>query len=194
MVLARGTLFLNSVDFVRETYGDAAHARVLATLSPEHAYPCSVGAREGSWHPVAALVAYMESAQRLLASDDREFFHRMGADGARRDRERRGVATMLGDVDTAVRLARVLWRTYFQGGALDVLETDGHGVTLRIRDFPARRALCRRMVGSIEVLLGPAADGVRAVERACSAMGAPCCEIRVSWDAPRPAPAHEPGT
>ena len=189
---ARGTLFLNSVDFVRETYGDAAHERVLAALTPEQAVVCSAAVREAAWHPVAALVAYMETAQRLLAPTDPGFFGRMGADGARRDRERRAVSVMVGDVDTAVRLAAVLWRTYFQEGALDVLETDGQGVTLRIRDFPTRRALCQRVVGGMEALFGSAALGVRAVERACAALGAPHCEIRMSWDTPRPAAGHDP--
>lgn len=181
MASARGTLFLNTVAFVRQTYGEAAHTRILGTLTPEQAATLTTALREGSWHPVELLSAYMEGAQSLLAPEDRDFFRRVGADSARRDRAGRGVGVMVADVDTAVRLAAVLWRTYFQGGALDLLETDGHGVTLHIRDLPPRRALCQRMVGGLEALLGTAAPDLSVVERACTTQGAPYCEIRVSW-------------
>lgn len=186
MASARGTLFLNTVAFVRQAYGEAAHARVLGALTREQAATFSTTMRDGSWHPVELLAAYMETAQSLLAPEDPDFFRRVGVDSARRDRAGRGVGVMVADIDTAVRLAAVLWRTYFQGGALDLLETDGHGVTLHVRDFPARRALCQRMVGGLEALLGTAASDLSVTERACTTLGAPYCEIRVSWETPRP--------
>ena len=165
MPRARGTLFLNSIDFVRETFGPSAHARVVAALPPERCGPFLGPLREASWKPVVDLVAYMETAQRLLAPDDGDFHRKMGRFAGRRDRETRAFGVMLADPRTSAKMAPTLWRAYFDKGRLEIADRGPVGATVRIHGFPTHRVLCQRIAGSLE---GQQADfAAIAEEKAC---------------------------
>jgi hypothetical protein len=198
MACVRGSVLLNSTDFVRERYGSASHLRVLESLPPQGAEAFARGGRD-AWIPLEVLLAYMEGAKRLLAPGDPDFFRKMGFYGGRQDRTR-PLSVMVSDRATAIRKANDLWRAFFDAGALEVVETGPAGVTLRIAGFPASAPLCERIVGSLEGLLSLAGQPIRVEKRACRARGQPCCEVHVEWThswsrrsrrplSPRPRPA-----
>jgi hypothetical protein len=176
---ARGTLFLNSAEFVRRNFGPAAHDRALGEIAHDQAAVFTGPLHEGSWKPLPALVAYMEAAKRMFGAQDDLFYQRMGYFAGRHDREHRAFRVMMSDLDTATKMATILWRTFFDMGRLEVVDRDASSAVVRIIDFPAHRALCQRFVGSIE---GQQSDlGAHAEEIGCVLLGAPCCEIRVSF-------------
>lgn len=176
---ARGTIFLNTVEFVRERFGSAAHERVIEALPPDRRACWLEALRESSWLPVDELVLYMETAHALLAPDEPDFYRQIGLFGGTRDRETRGFGVMLHDWATASRMATVLWRSYFDSGRLEVLQAGEGGATLRVHDFPVHRSLCLRMIGSFEGQ--QARNTVRASKTACVLDGDPFCEFRLSW-------------
>jgi hypothetical protein len=179
--LVRGTLVLNTVEFIRETYGAPALPEVLRALPAKNAATFRSDLREASWEPLADLLAYMEAAKALLAPRDAEFFRAMGRFAGRRDREERAFGFMLGDLETATRMARTLWRSVFDQGSLEVVERSAHAAVLRVRDFPTTAALCQRVAGSLEGQLSSAALDIAVKERACVLDGAPYCEFGLTW-------------
>ena len=186
---ARGTVLLNSVEFVCGEFGSSAHDQVLAALSPDHAAAFTASLHEGSRKPLDALIAYMEKARILFARDDPSFFRRMGASAGQHDREQRAFRVMLSDPQTATRMATILWRTYFDCGRLEVVGRSPGEALLRIHDFPTHRALCARILGSLE---GQQGDfGARAQETACTLDGDPYCEIRLSFTKSSPFPSTD---
>ena len=143
----RGTFVLNTFDFVCERYSAAAHAMVLQML------PASgTSVREGFWTPLEDLVAYMETAKAVLAPGDRDFYRKMGFYGGSHVRAL-PVGIALSEQMRALRLYRMLWRTFFDAGDLEVIEACPEGAILRIRDFPSAPSFCQRLIGSVEGLL-----------------------------------------
>jgi hypothetical protein len=179
--LVRGTLLRNTMGFLRETYGPGAHASVLRALPHDLAAVFRLPVREASWEPLDALVAYIETAKRTFAPDDPDFYRRMGSYAGRSDREARAMGVMVRDLDTATKMAGVLWRSFFSEGRLEVAERTPGGAVLRILDFPAHRALCERIAGSLEGLLGGAAAKLSVAKDSCLLDGDPCCEYRLEW-------------
>jgi hypothetical protein len=114
----RGTLNLNTVDFVCERYGPQAHERVLRSLPSRPAATFLGPVSEASWQPLEDLVAYMERARGILAPGEPGFYRRIGFFAGQRDRQTRAFSFMLADVNTAARMASVLWRSYFDAGRL----------------------------------------------------------------------------
>ncbi len=181
MAKARGTLVLNTIAFVREKHGPEAHERVVASLGTRHAAAIQLSPREAGWVDVDVILAYMEAAHRLLAPDDPGFYREIGRFAGQRDRDARAFGIMVGDFATAMRLASILWRAFFDVGDLEVVDRDATGATLHIRNFPTHRILCQRIVGSLEGQLSRPESPVRVEERACVLDGAPCCELRLDW-------------
>jgi hypothetical protein len=173
----RGMLVLNTFEFVRAHYGPAPHTAVLATLPAQRAALDAV--RENSWMPLQDLLAYMEEAKALLAPGDLDFYRKMGFYGGRHVRAL-PIAVAVSEVAQAVRLGRIVWRTFFDTGEVEVVESRREGAMLRIHDFPSAPSLCQRLVGSVEGVLSLAAMPVRVEERACTSRGDPYCEILVA--------------
>jgi hypothetical protein len=179
---ARGSVLLNTIDFVRTRYGPGAHARVLAALPAATAAALAAEPRATGWRPLQEVVAYMEAAQALFAPGDAGFFREIGRFAGKADRDWRGVKPMLSDLPTAARMASVLWRTLFDEGEAEVLELGDAGAVLRIQGFLCRPSLCDRFSGSLEGLLAPILGPI-SVERRCldDLEGTTCCEYRLEW-------------
>jgi hypothetical protein len=166
----RGMLVLNTFEFVRAQCGPESHTAVLAMLPAQWAGLNAV--RENTWIPLGGLLAYMEQAKALLA-------WKMGFYGGRHVRAL-PIAIAVSEGAQAVRLGRVVWRTFFDTGEVEVVESRPEDAILRIHDFPSTASLCQRLLGSVEGVLSLGAMPVRAEERACTCRGDPYCEILVA--------------
>jgi hypothetical protein len=179
MANARGTLVLNSIAFIRERFGPEAHDKVLAALPRQHAGTFLGPLYEGAWKPLEDLLAYMETARKVLAPRKAHFYQSMGEFAGERDRKSTAFSIMLADFDTAARMAPLLWRSFFDAGRLEVIEKHASGATLRVYDGPASAALCERVTGS---LAGQTGDPTVRVEQvACRVDGRPYCEFQMRW-------------
>src|SRR5439155_1791234 len=133
-------------------------------------------ATEISWTPLTDLVAYMETAKAVLAPGDRDFYRKMGFYGGTHARAL-PVGIALSEPTKALRLYRILWRSFVDTGDLEVVDACPEGVIVRIHDFPSAAPFCQRFLGSVEGLLSVAAMPVRVEEQACTCRGAPYCEL-----------------
>jgi hypothetical protein len=178
---ARGGLFLNAIAFVRQDYGPASHEAVVRTLAADQAGPFLNPPTESAWRPLAAMAAYMEAAQALLAAGDEDFFRRMGRFGGAHDLRGRAVAWMLQTIEIAARMAPIAWRSYYDVGRLEVTARDERGASVRLHDFVVRRCLCVRIHAALEAQM---AGRVRLREVACTSRGDSRCEWRAEWGEP----------
>jgi hypothetical protein len=186
MSRVRGTVVLNTFAFVRKTHGPGAHEKILQALGPADAALLALPPREAAWLPVLPLVAYLEAAKALYAPAEDGYFRTIGRFAGTVDRESRAMGVMVSDLETATKMARVLWRQFYEEGELEVVEQTPAGARLRILGFPAYRAICQRIAGSLEGLLGGAALHVTVDKSACVLSGDPCCEYTLHFAAPGP--------
>lgn len=178
----RGILLLNTVRFVVESYGEEAHRRVLAAASDAVRSAFSGPVRESSWTPLDAIVAYMVTAQRLLAPADPGFHRRMGRFSGGLSRVVGGFLPMVVDRTTAIRMAGTLFRSFYDRGRVEVIAAGPESALVRLHDFPAEKAHCERFCGALEALIGSDTFPLVMQERRCAADGHECCEMSASWE------------
>ena len=120
MASVRGVAVLNAIRYVRESFGPNPHQAVVKALSEPHRATFLGPIREASWKPVEDLIAYLETAQRLLAPADPLFFRRVGRFSGQLERASQGFEVMVADPSTAMRMGPVVWRSFFDAGRLEV--------------------------------------------------------------------------
>jgi hypothetical protein len=131
------------------------------------------------------LVAYLATAKRVLDPGAVEFFRAQGFDAALR-RRRGPLSSMVSTSQLRMRLARVVWRMFYDVGRLEVVSDRPEGATTRIHGFPATPELCERFLGIWEGIASRPGVRPRAEELRCVLRGDPYCELRVFYDAPDP--------
>jgi hypothetical protein len=183
MIHVRGITVENTMRFVKERHGAAAHDRIVASLAPECALSFGDTLRDAAWKPLDHVVAYMSEAQRQLAPGDGRFFHTVGRHSGHITGSS-GFRFLIGSSPhTALSRAAFMWRFLYDAGRLEVVEKGPHAITIRIHDFPVTEQLwCSRIAGFLEALLE--ITGVRdgcVREQACRTAGSPWCEMRGTW-------------
>ncbi|HLA77825.1 MAG TPA: hypothetical protein VJU18_09635 [Vicinamibacteria bacterium] len=181
MASVRGVAVLNAIRYVRESFGPNPHQAVVKALSEPHRATFLGPIREASWKPVEDLIAYLETAQRLLAPADPLFFRRVGRFSGQLERASQGFEVMVADPSTAMRMGPVVWRSFFDAGRLEVEILGPREGMARVFDFPASRALCDRRSGAWEGLLSTPGLRVEVTETRCCLSGSDFCENRVLW-------------
>jgi uncharacterized protein (TIGR02265 family) len=179
----RGQTVLNTVRFVKQRFGDDAHARVLQALPAEAAGMFLAPIGDSSWKSLPHTVAYMRAAQALLAPADATFHKELGRFSGRATGESSFRLFIGGDPQTAVTRSAFIWRFLYDTGRVDVVESSPGGITIRLRDFDAGdRAWCQRIEGFLEAVMEIAgAREPQVVERECIHLGAAHCEMHGSW-------------
>jgi len=172
----RGTFVLNTFDFVREHFGEGAHARVLRQLPGSLVSLPDIGDR--SWAPLDDLVACMKTAKAALAPADRLFYRSMGHYGGCHLRSL-WIGILFSEPMMALRCCKLLWRTFVDSGRLEVIRCPG-AATLRVHDLPVAAPFCERLLGSLEGIFRVAMTPMRVEKRACTSRGDPYCEMLVT--------------
>ncbi len=181
MARVRGRLVMNAVDYVVQRFGREAHERVVAALPQDHWGPFVGPLHETSWEPAADVVAYLETARRLLAHGEAGFFREAGRHAGRVEREIQGYAPMVKDPVTAMRLAPKVWSSFYDEGRAEVTEVGPHEALVRILDFAISPVFCERTCGAWEALASTPELRAAVSETQCVHKGAPGCEFRVVW-------------
>ncbi len=182
----RASAFLNSARFMRETYGENAHDKVLKKMGAARSPSFHGPLRDSAWKPIAELVDYLETARTLYGADNPDFFRAFGIDAGRQT-EKSGFRFLLGrDPLAAARRSAFMWRFFYDSGRVEVVRMEDGDIVFRIHDFaPPSRVWCERIEGFIEgclLTVGLADPHVR--EGTCRLRGEPCCEMHLRWAEP----------
>jgi hypothetical protein len=172
----RGSVLNNGIAFVERTYGPAAHETVLKALPPDVAAAFKHRIGPGHWRPASHGVAYMETAQALLAPKDQAFYERMGLFSGVAHRETH-VALMLHDRQKITPMLRKLWQGYCDQGEAIVVDADEATLRFRLVGIKVTPSFCQRILGSAMAHF----HGHGATHTACVFRGAEACEFSISW-------------
>ena len=108
------------------------------------------------WYPFAAMVEPMEKYVEIYEQGREQAFFDMGAAGGQRDVENTYKVVFQGDPNAHpldfIKMGDFFWKDSFKNaGSLSVLDVDGNGCVMEIRDFPElRHPYCRNLEGWLD--------------------------------------------
>lgn len=184
MALVRGRTLVPLRAFFKETFGEDGWKRLLAELAPKDREVLDGFILPDAWYDRHLHVALLETGPRLFGREMPDIGRRMGARVARHhDRFYLRPLLKLGGPMMVVKRASALYREYFQGGEMAVLERRETGARVMIDDPFAPPFFCG------ETLLGFAEELVRLSGRTpvhvkqlvCRHEGADHCEMDLEW-------------
>jgi hypothetical protein len=177
----RGRAIDDALQFVRESWGEAALQRVVAELPPEAQAVCGALVHDSEWYPLDHLVVLLRTARRLLAQEDPDFFRRQGFHAGQREKAA-FLGVMVATPELISKTAPTIWRMFYDVGRLVALD---HGVG-QIHDFPTTPELCQRFIGIWEGIASTPEKPIVAKETQCRLRGDACCEMRLLTPDGRP--------
>ena len=185
-MLAKGSTFRSTLDFIRAVRGDDAHARVLAGLLPElrAIVDAAVATDEIDYRQLVALWA---AAETELAPHDPEWMEHAGAYSiGLRGAQMYGGILRKRDPSEFLTQSVSLFRLFYHPGDMRVVEHEPGRAVLRLVGFDPRTPLfCRRQSGGLAKAL-EIAGGERPVTRhvRCTLDGDAYCEWELTWHLP----------
>jgi hypothetical protein len=169
---------------LKENFGDHGWKRVLALLPPTDREVLDGLLVPDNWYERTLHTGMIEAALRLFGSEVPDLGRKIGARVAtHHDRFYLRPLLRLGGPMMVVRRASALFREYFQGSSLTMIEQRENGARLQLDDPEAPRFFCKETLpGFIEELIrlsGRTPLGV--TEPVCRHQGADHCELDFEW-------------
>jgi hypothetical protein len=155
MVKVRGTTFLGTLDFVRQSYGEEALARTLAALSESTRSCFGENGRAllpGVWYEASALSELTRTIDSLLGSGDLALARAAGKYVAFTDVNRffKWLFRLTGPNVVFAR-AGAVWNNYYDQGTYVFEGSQAGRASIRIEGWHAAdEILCKRLEGWIE--------------------------------------------
>jgi hypothetical protein len=182
--LVRGRTLVPVRAALKELFGDAGWRRVLAELPPADRVLIDGLIVPDNWYERRMHTELIEVASRLFLAESPGLGRRIGARVARHhDRFYLRPILRLGGPLMLARRASAIYREYFQGGEMSVLESRDHGARLMLVDPNTPRFFCQEtLVGFCEeiVRLG-GREVVHVTSPVCRHAGADHCELDMEW-------------
>ena len=184
MPLVRGRTLVPLRAFIKETFGEGGWQRLLAEMPPPMREPLDGLIVAEAWYDRSVHVAFLESSWRLWASEVPDLGAKLGARVARHhDRFYLRPLLKLAGPMAVVGRAAAIYREYFQGGEMAIVERREQGARVMLDDKHTPRQFCAETLpGFISELIRLAGSTpVRVAHDVCRHGGAPHCEIDIEW-------------
>ncbi len=184
MALVRGRTLVPVRAALKENFGDVGWKRVLAELAPTDRAALDGLLVPDNWYERNLHTDMMEAALRLFRSDAPDLGKLIGARVARHhDRFYMRPLLRLGGPTMVVRRASSLYREYFQGGTLTMIEQRETGARLQLDDPLASRFVCRETMPAFveELIRLSGRTPVHVLTPVCRYEGADHCELDLEW-------------
>jgi hypothetical protein len=178
--LCRGRVLVPLRAIVKETFGDTGWKRLLGELSPKQAQVLCGLIVPDAWYERSLHLSFMETSLRLWSSEVPDLGRRMGIRAARHnDRFYMRPLLKLGGPVLIAGRAAAIYREYFQGSELAIVERRDCAVRVRLDDPLAPRAFCEQvMTGYLEELVRlTGRTPIRVEQDVCRFRSADHCEI-----------------
>ncbi len=184
MPLVRGRTLVPVRAFLKESFGEQGWKRLLGELPPPDRAILDGLIVPDSWYERHLHTDLIDTAYRLWRADMPTMGRAMGARVAsHHDRFYLRPLIRLGGPKMLVKRAAALYREYFQGGAMSVIETRDDGATVRLDDPHASRWFCSETLPGFihEILLLSGRKVEHAKQTVCRYDGADHCELDMEW-------------
>jgi hypothetical protein len=185
VALVRGRTLVPVRAFLKESFGARGWARVLAELPPPDRAVLDGLIVPDAWYERRLHSALLEQAFRFWHKEMPDLGRNLGARvAAHHDRFYLRPLIRLGGPMIVVKRAAALYREYFQGGDLSVIERRENGARLRLDDPHALRWFCGETLPGFARGIASLAGRrvVRAEQVVCRFDGADHCELELEWE------------
>jgi hypothetical protein len=175
----------SSLQYVREKFGDASLARIVAAL-PESDRRSLESVLASSWYDVDTFRRFMVETERQLAAREPDVVRRMGRFSCDQ-----GITTVyriffkLGSPEFIIGRAARVFSSYYDTGELRIVESGpGRAVGELVGFEGGAPQFCERIFGWMQQTLERAgARNLRAKHDVCVHRGGPVCRFEGYWDA-----------
>ena len=184
MAKVRGRTIIPVRAFLKESFGDHGWKRVLAELTPAQRTIVDGFMLPDSWYEREVHSALLRAAVKVHGHDMPDVSRRIGVRVAQHhDKFYIRPLLKLGGVKMVVKRAASLYRDYYQGGEMILIEQRDSGGRLRVEDPDAPAELCEgTLIGFIEEIIRLAGrEPVFVKQSACKFAGGTACEIDFEW-------------
>lgn len=184
MARVRGRALVPMRAFIKESFGDLGWKRLLAELAPPHREILDGLIVPDAWYERDLHAATLAAIERLFRAEVPDLGRRLGfREAAHQDRFYLRPLLHIGGARLAIRLAASIFRDYFQGASLSVIEQRSRGARLQLDDPLASRFFCSEILPAVVEAIIQLAGGkpVYVRHEACRHEAAPFCEIDAQW-------------
>ena len=181
---AKGTVFLATMRFLRESFGEDGLGKVLARLSPEERERLEGSVLPSAWYPVSFLLDLMRATKAEFGASMPDLYARMGRSSA--DYSLTTVYSMVFKVSSPqwiISRASAVFSSYYDSGKMSVSENGKGSAVLEIADFaePAPEFCERIRAWCGRVLEHCGAKAVRVEHTQCRCRGDATCRFKAAW-------------
>ena len=169
---------------LKENFGDVGWKRVLAELAPTDREVLDGLLVPDNWYDRRLHTSLLDATERLFRADVPDVGRRIGARVAHHhDRFYLRPLIRLGGPMMVVRRASALYREYFQGGEMTMIEQRDNGARLQLDDPLASRFFCKETLpGFVEELIRLSGrTPLHVTMPVCRHDGADHCELDFEW-------------
>ncbi len=182
-VRIKGVSFIHMNDFLREEFGEAGHAKVVAGLAPGVAQTLA-SAFGHEWYPFAHMVEIERALTQAHFGGDPRQIERFGYyDGTRQVGKVYRFLLKLLEPAFLIKQGNKLWRSYMSCGDFVSESTGPRSCVVRLSGYdPLDPAHCYDNVGSFKASLAVCgAKDPRVEHDECRLEGKPACVFHASW-------------
>jgi hypothetical protein len=180
----KGTAFLGTTRFLKETFGEQGFQKIAERLSPEERERVQAPMLPSAWYPLSLLVAVMRAAKAEFGGTMPDIYREIGRASA--DYSLTTVYSLVfkvGSTQWIISRATAVFSSYYDTGKMVVSENGKGSATLEISDFsePAPE-LCERIAGwCVRTLEHCGAKWARMEHPQCRCRGDGTCVFKATW-------------
>ena len=181
---AKGTVFLATIRFLKESFGEEGLTKVLARLGPEERERMETPVLPSAWYPVSLLLAIMRAAKAEFGATMPDIYTRMGRSSA--DYSLSTVYSLVFKVSSPqwiVSRASAVFASYYDTGKMGAPENGKGFATVELSDFgESAPEFCERILGwSTRILEHCGAKRVKVEHLQCRCRGDRTCRFKATW-------------
>lgn len=181
--LTKGTVLLETLDVLRERFGEPALQRVYAAVEPASRQVLADGPLSNEWYPLDVLTGLMQASLELneggdeakvIANAEQVVAHHLSGVYA--------IFVRFGSPEWIVKRIAAVHATYFRNVEISHTFDGPRRARIRYRGFlPQHRILELAIVGFYRKALELSGAKERAVRVTSSIAGADVCELELAW-------------
>lgn len=181
----RGLVISATTKYIQQNYGEEGWNKVLNSLEPQDREVLKGKFSPMSFYPVKPYINLMKAADKVFGKGDFEICRKIGIYEA--EDTFSGVYKIfleLGNPNFLINKASLAWRTFHDGGALEIEQVGDKYAKGKIVDFPEfDKCFCVNLVGFFgKVLEMSGAKNLQIQETKCRCQGDKFCEYEIKWE------------
>jgi len=181
---AKGTVFLATIRFLKENFGEEGLQKILGRLNPEECQRMETPMLPSAWYPLSLLLSIMHAAKAEFGASMPDLYRQMGRSSA--DYSLSTAYSLVFKISSPqwiISRASAAFASYYDTGKMGAPENGKGFATVELSDFaePAPE-FCERIVGwCAQILDHCGAKSVKVEHIQCRCRGDRTCQFKATW-------------